>query len=210
VTVALGLLMVWLVARIVWRWRRIGTRRARIMFALGALAPAFGLLALGAIFNNTPIEVRYLTFASPFVALLLAGALRARGIAVVLAVQAASIVGLLLAPPTMQPAHAAARLAAAWVEDGVVLLPIGNDGVGVVGAFAIEAPPALPLLLIPASDMPEQIRVRIGAWHRVVLALLEQDAASRSSSEAMRRALTSPLWREVAHGPNVAVYERIE
>ena len=206
---ALSLLLVWLLARIVWGWSHIGIPCARSMFALAALAPLAGLLALGAIFNNTPIEVRYLTYSTPFVGLLLAGALGARGASAVLAVQAVSIAGLMLAPQTMQPAGAAAHAAATLVEDGVVLLPRGNDGVGVVGAFAIEAPPALALLLIPAEATPEQIRALTRPWHRVVLALLEQDAASRAASAAMRGALTGPGWREVARGPNVAVYERI-
>jgi len=81
--------------------------------------------------------------------------------------------------------------------------------VGVVGAFAIEVPPALPLLLIPAGATPEQIRARLSSWHRVVLALIDQDDASRAASDAMRRALASPAWGEVARGPNVAVYERV-
>jgi hypothetical protein len=126
-----------------------------------------------------------------------------------LAVQAASIAGLMLAPRTMQPARDAARAAAALVRDGVVLLPRGNDGVGVVGAFAIEAPPALPLLLIPAGATPEQIRARLGGWRRVVLALLEQDEASRVASDAMRAAMATGSWGVVARGPNVAVYERV-
>jgi hypothetical protein len=205
----LGLLLLALIARIVWRWRRVGTPRARIMFALAAPAPPIGLLVLGALFNNTPIEVRYLTFSTPFVGLLLAGVLGVRSATFLLAVQAASIVGLTVAPQTMQPARAAARAAAALVEDGVVLLPRGNDGVGVVGAFAIESPPALPLLLIRAADTPEQILGRIRSWHRVVLALLEQDTASRTASAAMRRALMTTAWRQVARGPNVEVYERI-
>jgi len=208
-TAVLGLLLIWLMARIVWRWRHIGSPRARMLFGLAALAPPVGLLILGAIFNNTPIEVRYLTFSTPFVGLLLAGALGIRGAAVLLAVQAAAIAGLMLAPQTMQPARAAARAAAALVQDGVVLLPRGNDGVGVVGGFAIEAPPKLPLLLIPALALPEQIRARIRPWHRVVLALLEQDAASRSASAAMLAALTDPGWREVAREANVAVYVRV-
>jgi hypothetical protein len=206
----LGILLASLLILIAWRWRQIGTPSGRRMFALAALAPGVGLLILGAIFNNTPIEVRYLAFSAPFVGLLLAGALSVRGAAVVLAVQAISIAGLMLAPQTMQPAGAAAQAAAALVEDGVVLLPRGNDGVGVVGAFAIESPPALPLLLILADATPEQIRARVRPWHRVVLALLEQDAASRAASEAMRTALTGPGWREVARGPNVAVYERTD
>ena len=211
---ALGTLLVWLLVRVVWRWHHIGILGARILFGLATIAPAAGLLALGAFFNNTPIEMRYLTFSTPFIGLLLAGALGARETMIVLAVQTASIAGLMLAPQTMQPARAAAHAAAAWVEDGVVLLPRGNDGVGVVGAFAIEAPPALPLLLIPAGATPEQIRAGIEPWHRVVLALLEQDAASRAASAVMRQALTGPGWREVAHetnvpGANIAVYERI-
>ncbi|HEX3991934.1 MAG TPA: hypothetical protein VHX39_12255 [Acetobacteraceae bacterium] len=208
-TAALGLLLVWLTARIVLRWRHIGARRATVLFGLAALAPPVGLLILGAIFNNTPIEVRYLTFSTPFVGLLLAGALSTRAAGGVLIVQGAAIAGLMLAPQTMQPARAAARTAASWVQDGVVLLPRGNDGVGVVGAFAIEAPPGLALLLIPAGASPEQIRARIRPMHRVVLALLEQDAASRAASAAMRQALTDPGWREVAHEANVALYVRI-
>jgi 4-amino-4-deoxy-L-arabinose transferase-like glycosyltransferase len=206
---ALSLLLLWLVGRVAWRWRRVGDPRARRMFALAALATPVGLLVLGEVFNNTPIEVRYLTFSTPFLALLLAGTLETRGTAVLLAVQFTAIVGLMLAPQTMQPAQAAARAAAALVANGVVLLPRGNDGVGVVGAFAIEAPPALPLLLIRAEDTPAQIRTRLGPWRRIVLAMLEQDASSRAASEAMRAAVLTPGWREVARGPLVAVYERI-
>ena len=218
IAAALGLLLIGLIALVVWRWRDIGTPRARTMFAFGALGPGVGLLALGAVFNNTPIEVRYLTFSTPFAGLLLAGALGWRGRSLICAVQAASIAGLMLAPQTMQPARAAAWAAAALVQDGVVLLPRGNDGVGVVGAFAIEAPPALLLQLIRAGDTEEQIRAHVAPWHRVVLALLEQDASSRAASEAMHRALTEPdqatpmaipIWRQVARGPNVEVYERI-
>jgi hypothetical protein len=39
------------------------------------LAPPVGLLLLDVIFNSTPIELRYLAFATPFPGLLLAGAL---------------------------------------------------------------------------------------------------------------------------------------
>jgi hypothetical protein len=207
--VALGLLLIWLVVRIVWFWRGIGTPSTRTLFGLAALAPPLGLLILGAIFDNTPIEVRYLTFSTPFVGLLLAGVLGWRGTTVVLGVQAAALAGLMLAPQTMQPARAAARAAAALVQDGVVLLPRGNDGVGIVGAFAIESPPSLKLLLVPALASPEQMRALVRPWHRVVLALLEQDAAGHAASAAMRSALAEPGWREVAHETNIAVYIRV-
>lgn len=214
----LALLLLWAVTRTVWRWRTVGTSPARTMFALASIASPLGLLALGAIFNNTPIEVRYLAFSAPFLALLLAGALGPRTTATLLAVQAAAIVGLMIAPHTMQPAQSAAQLAAAqlagaqlagdWGGDGIVLLPRGNDGVGIVGAFAIGSPPTLPLLLIGARDEPERILSRVGSHRRVVLALVDQDAASHAATVAMRSAFRAPGWREVAHGPNVAVYER--
>jgi hypothetical protein len=88
VTAFLGALLLWLIARVVWRWRRIGVPHTRIMFGLAALAPPCGLLLLGFIFNNTPIEVRYLSFSTPFIGLLLAGALGRWEAAAMLTVQA--------------------------------------------------------------------------------------------------------------------------
>jgi hypothetical protein len=209
-TAALALLLLWMIGRIAWRWRRIGPASMRTLFALAALAPPCGLLLLGFIFDNTPIEVRYLSFSTPFIGLLLAGALEWRGAAVMLTVQAAAIAGLMLAPQTMQPARATAHAAAALARDAIVLLPRGNDGVGVVGGFAIESPPALPLMLVHADDTPAHIRARVASWRRVVLALLEQDASSRAASEAMRHALLPPFWRVVARDLNVELYERVQ
>ena len=55
------------------RWRHIAhAAAARWSLAIAAAAPSIGLLLLGLVFHNTPIELRYLAFATPFVALLLA------------------------------------------------------------------------------------------------------------------------------------------
>ena len=224
----LGGVLLGLAAWIVWRWRGIGIPRARVLFGLAAVAPAVGLLGLGAVFDNTPIELRYLAFSTPFVALLLAGALGGRAVTGLLIVQTASLAGLMLAPSTMQPARETARDAAALTGEGVVALPRGNDGVGVVGAFAIEAPPDLLLLVIAAGETPEGIRLRLHGHRRVVLALMEQDDASRAAVAALRAALghslahpplahsllahpplAHPAWREVARTGRIAVYERI-
>ena len=125
-----------------------------------------GLLLLGFVFDNTPIELRYLAFATPFIGLLLATL--PRGVCgVVLAIQAASIAGLMTRPETMQPARATAVAAVALVGDGVVLVPRGNDGVGIVGAFAIEAPPRLRLLVLVAicrRRRSARASVPIRAW----------------------------------------------
>ncbi len=212
----------------------------RVILAAALATPA-GLLLLGAGFDNTPIELRYLSFGLPFVGVLAAGlwgrpdsdrraghcppsswagpdkpghdegeatmpaTLAAFVMPLLLVLQAASIAGLLLSPRTTQPARAAAADAARLADGGVVLLPRGNDGVGIVGAFGIEAPPALPLLLIGPRD---PVADRLAPWHRIVLAPLGQDGDSRATLPAVRAALAAANWRLAASGSNVEVYER--
>ncbi len=167
-----------------------------------------GLLLLGFVFDNTPIELRYLAFATPFIGLLLATL--PRGVCgVVLAIQAASIVGLMTRPETMQPARATAVAAVALVGDGVVLVPRGNDGVGIVGAFAIEAPRELQMLVVGRDLSPAQIRARVSRYPRVVLALLGQDADSRAALPAMREAFAGPCWRAMGEVDGTLAFARI-
>jgi hypothetical protein len=216
VAVALAALLVSLAGLTIWRWRHIATPGSRLLLALSAAAPPLGLLVLGLTFDSTPIELRYLAFATPFIALLWAGAFatlpRRMGRAlcgVVLAVQALALGGLIIRPETMQPARATAASATALAGDDIVLLPHGNDGVGIVGAFAIEAPPSLRLLVVRKEASPEQIRVWAGSYHRVVLALLAQDAASRATLPVMREAFADPCWRPAGEGFNALAFERI-
>jgi hypothetical protein len=113
---------------------------------------------------------------------------------------------LLLSPRTMQPARIAAAEAARLVGNGIVVLPRGNDGVGIVGAFGIEAIPALPLLLIRPTD---SISDRMAPYSRAVLALLAQDRDSTVAISKIHAALSLPDWRRVAVGSGIEVYERI-
>ena len=120
-----------------------------------------------------------------------------------------SLFGLMTRQETMQPARATAA-AAARLADGVgdagdrgdatdrtagavVLLPRGNDGVGVVGAFVNEAPDRMRLALADPTDTPRQLEARIAGADRVVLALIGVDAASRATSAMLRAA--SPRTR---------------
>ena len=112
---------------------------------------------------------------------------------------------------TMQPARATAEAAAglAWPK-GVVLGPHGNDGVGVVLAFASEAPDWLPILVVGSGDPASRTRIRAGAYRRVVLALLGQDGSSRATVQSMQAAFArQPCWRWAASGFNVVAYDRI-
>jgi hypothetical protein len=181
-----------------------GGRAMRLVLG-AAVAPPVGLMLLGFVFDNTPIELRYLSFGLPFVALLVAWALPRGVLSVVLVVQFAGIAGLLLSPRTMQPARTAAVEAGRLVGDGVVLVPRGNDGVGIVGAFGIEAPPALPILLLRPGD---PIAERIAPYRRVVVAVMAQDRDSVATIGVLRVVLAASNWRKVASGSKVEVYER--
>ena len=184
-----------------------------------AVAPPLGLLLLGAVFNNTPIELRYLSFGLPFVALLAAASCalpatprsrfpgRLGFLALLLTLQSVSIAGLLLSPRTMQPARIAVAEAARLAGDAIVLVPAGNDGVGIVGAFGIEASPTLPILLIRPGDL---IADRVASYHRVALALLTEDRDSIAAIRDARGVFNPPNWRRVAIGTKLEVYERGE
>ncbi len=172
--------------------------RPPLLPTLTALAPPAGLLLLGLVFNNTPIELRYLCFGLPFLALLLAAALPRPLAALFLLVQLAATIGLLHRPETMQPARA---MAADLPPDSLVLVPRGNDGVGIVGAFAIEAPATTRLLLFDGPNLPPDS-------DRLILAPIEQDDASRRSVAAIRRTLADNCWRRVPKRSNYEVYQR--
>ena len=199
---ALGLLALWI-------GRDVIRRGARPLFLVCAAATPIGLLVLGFVFGNTPIEVRYLTFSLPFLGLLLAGSLGWWTRRVLALVQMAAIGGLLLAPGTMQPAGgAAAAVARLGAADAVVMLPRGNDGVGIPGAFAIESPPDRPLMLVLGGDTPATLIARMAGRRRIIAVSIEQDEASRAATGVMRRFLSTPAWREVARDGLAALYER--
>ncbi len=209
VSIALCLALVGLIALIVLRWRHIAIPDTRRLLAMAAVAPPIGLFLLGLAFDNTPIELRYLAFSTPFIGLLLAAVLPWPIRHAVLTIQAIALLGLMTRFETMQPARAAALAAAPLVGEGVVLLPYGNDGVGIVGAFAVEAPPALRLLVIGPDTSPTEIRARASRYPRVVLALLGQDAASRATLPVMRQAFTDPCWRPAGEGFDVLAFDRV-
>jgi hypothetical protein len=175
-------------AYFVWR----GRRPEFLLFALAAAAAPAGLLALGLVFHNTPIEIRYLAFGLPFAALLLAGSLPMPLLWLVLAVQAAAILGLIAAPATMQPQARAARQAAALAPAGaLILLPFGQDGVGIAGPFIASAPAAMRILLIRPGAMPD-----LGHAQPLVIIRLGIDPASRTALYQLADLLgKNPCWR---------------
>jgi len=207
VSVGLTVALAGLAGLVGWRWRRIG---GRWLLGLCAVAPALGLLGLGVVFNTTPIELRYLAFATPFIGLLLAGALPRSLLAAVLAVQALAIGGLITRPETMQPQGAAARAASSLAgPDGLLLVPRGNDGAGLVGSVLLAAPSEMRLLLVVDQD-PPSLRAAAHPYPAVILALLPLDEASRAVLPTMRAAFAGQeCWRELPAAANLAAYDNL-
>ena len=148
------------------------------LLALAALAPPLGLIALGLVFDNTPIEIRYLSFSVPYLALLLAAALPRWLLLPLLAVEFCAILGLALAPATMQPQGLAARqIMALNMPGALILLPFGNDGVGVPGPFIATLPDDARIELLHPGALPDFSHEK-----RIILATIGADDASRASS----------------------------
>jgi hypothetical protein len=182
----LGLALVALLALPVLRWPHLGREAPRRLLGMATIATPIGLILMGISAHTIPVEIRYFAFALPPLALLLAASLaslagpwRPRIIAAVLMVQAASIAGLMTRPETMQPEGAAARAAFRAVGNtGLVLLPRGNDGVGVVAAFLTAAPDGLHVLLVNPGCRVTLLRQDLLAWPSATAADIAADRDS--------------------------------
>ncbi len=195
VALLLALLLCACLVFVVRRWRP-----PCLLFALAALATPVGLLLLGLVFGNTPIEIRYLAFSLPFTALLFAAALPRGLLFLLLGIDACAIAGLLWAPSTMQPQALAARQIAAHAGPGaLILLPYGNDGVGIPGPFIQAAPDDFRIELMQSAALPN-----LSDEDEVFLANINADAASRAVTAAIVGVLQNdscwqqqyarPLW----------------
>ncbi|MGG5809721.1 hypothetical protein [Falsiroseomonas sp. CW058] len=199
---ALVLLLAAAALAVAWRWRALGP--TRWLWLGGFAAPSAGLLLLGAAFGNTPIELRYLAFAAPFAGALLAGAAAALprraalpALGLVLAVQAAGAAGMVLHPATQQTFRDAfAALSPLLGPRTLLLVPRGNDGVGIVGAVLAEAPPDQRILLL-REDAPDIPAPADGATRLVLLAVTDRDGA-RQVARARAALAADPAWREAA------------
>jgi hypothetical protein len=213
----LVLALVGLVALVALRWRRIASPPMRTLLLMATLATPIGLLLLGFVFNNTPIELRYIAFSTPFFAALLAGTFATLphrtgivAISALLCVQALSLLGMMTRPETMQPQAQAARAARGLAADGsLVLVPYGNDGVGVLAAFVNESPDSLHVAHVDPGETPDAIRAGAAHASRVVLVLLGLDSDSRAVLPVMQDAFDhDACWKRAATGFDVIAFNR--
>jgi hypothetical protein len=171
------------------------------------LATPAGLLALGFIFHNTPIEIRYLAFSLPYLSLLIAAAVPTPLRATLIAIQSLAIAGLALAPATAQPQSSAAHQAAALSTPATLtLLPFGNDGVGIPGPFLWQALAAAPdqmtILLVHPGAPPD-----LAGQTKLTLATITIDDDSRIAIAQMLALLkNTPCWQLQNTTPVVRQY----
>lgn len=194
--VALGLFVFFLIC--------LASAAKPALFTLTALATPAGLFLLGLSFNNTPIEIRYLAFSIPSIALILA-TLPAPLRNMLIILEALGTIGLAFAPATMQPQGLAAREAAAIAGPGTVtLIPYGNDGVGIPGPFIEAAPDNLTIQIIQTAPRLAQLP------QNIILATIGADDSSRAAIAATLAALAgSPCWRRAAATPHTQSFIRI-
>lgn len=219
---ALALLLLGVAAAVALGWRRLGP--ARWLLLGGAAAPSAGLLALGALFGNNPVELRYVAFSAPFAAALVAAAAAdwartaprwaTAGFAAVLAVQAAGTLGMALHPATQQPfRHALAALAPRLGDGSVLLVPFAEDGVGVTGSLLWEAPPRQKTLVLRLDDAATAPARAAGFERAVLVAMGDRDgikqaraASAAFSADGAWRGLGT-VWRD-HRGGYAEVFER--
>jgi hypothetical protein len=182
----------------------LNTASKPALFTLTALATPVGLFVLGLVFNNTPIEIRYLAFSIPSFALILATIPKPL-LAILILVESLGTTGLAFVPSTMQPQAFAAREAAAQsTPSTLTLVPYGNDGVGVPGPFIAAAPDSLTIQLIKSAPNLSQLPPHI------ILAKITADDSSRATIAATLAAIAaSPCWRGTATTPHTQSFTRV-
>lgn len=167
--------------------------------AITAAATPLGLLALGIIFNNTPIEIRYCAFGLPFIGLLCAQIKPAMLRNMLVFTQSLAIIGLALAPSTAQPQAAAAAQSPA---DILILLPTGNDSVGIPGPFIEAAQPNQRIILIHDAILPD-----LSAEPRITLATLTLDNESKAAIPNIEVEIAKH-WQLVGETPLTRTYQQ--
>ncbi len=186
-------------------------RQPQGLFVLCAFATPIGLLVLGRVFDNLPIEIRYLTFVLPFFGLLAAGALAdmkpLRN--AIIAVQIASVIGLAVAPATMQKQQILARDLAPLADPStLILLPFGNDGVGLPGPFIAASPNRQTILLVKQNFEPAQLAAMIAPYRLVAVPLILGDGSSRAAVPAMLGLFKSAsCWQAVPTQEGIAAFQ---
>jgi hypothetical protein len=181
----------------------LNTAAKPALFILTALATPIGLFLLGLAFNNTPIEIRYLAFSIPSLALILATIPKPL-LTILILVESLGTIGLAFAPSTMQSQALAAREAAAQsTPSTLTLVPYGNDGVGIPGPFIAAAPDSLTIQLIKSAPNLAQLPP-----HIILATISADDSSRRTISDTLAALAGISCWHGAATTPHTQSFTR--
>lgn len=183
----------------------------RLLVLAAAIATPVGLFALGVATQRSPFEFRYFVFSAPFVAVVFAigigelarrGLLRLAGLAAgyVLACQAAGALPLPFALETQQEYRHLVRVAEPhWQPGTLLLVPTGEDGVGMNGPWTWEAPRHWLMRVVRTDDEPRALAAQM-RQAPVLLVVTLADNAGRTALSRLRAAmvLDQERWRLVS------------
>ena len=176
----------------------------RIVLA-GTLAMPAALFAVGAAVGKETVELRYLIYGLPFLAMFLAHGWReqrvvprAAGALLAVAFLAAQLAGAVAMPfahMTQQAARPAiAQIALLWQPGSLLLLPQASDTSGMTLDYGYEAPPDWPMLLVRADQDPAALLRAVAGRPRVFVILLA-DAAGTAALDRAHAILARAGWR---------------
>ena len=176
----------------------------RIVLA-GTLAMPAALFTVGAAVGKETVELRYLIYGLPFLAMFLARGWREQGVmpraagallaVAFLAAQLAGAVAMPFAHMTQQAARPAiAQIALLWQPGSLLLLPQAADTSGMTLDYAYEAPPDWPMLLITADQDPAALLRAVEGRPRLFVILLA-DAAGTAALDRAHAILAQAGWR---------------
>jgi hypothetical protein len=174
------------------------------MVLVGTLVMPVTLFIVGAVDGKETVELRYLIYGLPFLAMFLARGWREQRLvtrrartALAAAVVGAQLVGAAAMPfahMTQQAARPAmAEIGELWQPGALLLLPQATDTSGMTLDYAYEAPPDWPMLLMTADESPTGVLRAVAGRPRIFLILIA-DADGSAALARTRAILQAAGW----------------
>ncbi len=205
VSALLGLLLVTALAVAGFAVRRMMRDvQGRMVLAGTAVMPVM-LFVVGAADGKETVELRYLIYGVPFLAMFLARGWREQKVvprrawpvlaAVFVAAQMAGAAAMPFAHMTQQAARPAmAQIGRLWQPGALLLLPQATDTSGMTLDYAYEAPADWPMLLMTEDESPARVLQAVAGRPRIFLILLA-DADGTAALARTRAILRAAGWQ---------------
>ena len=205
VSALLGLLLLTALAVAAGAARRLLRDVAGRMVLAGTLVMPTTLFVVGAADGKETVELRYLIYGLPFLAMFLARGWREQRIvprrartALAAAFVGAQLVGAVAMPfahMTQQAARPAmAQIGRLWQPGALLMLPQATDTSGMTLDYAYEAPQGWPMLLMTADETPARVLQAVTGRPRIFLIRIA-DADGTVALARTRAILQAAGWR---------------